>query len=649
MSLLLGAAATGCVESNDPSESDGDADLQAENVTEAQSALATCVTIQRGGTGNIEDTMLSADYPGWATGDQPSLYTGKSGGGGMNRSLIKADLSAIPAGAVITSATLSLSASWTDANNLVSVYPVLNAWSEATANASNFDAASGIGASAVASFAAGNGGTKSVDITGLVSQWVNGGLANNGVALQEPLANSHLFWSSETSMKPSLTVCYEPPPAGPYVWSKNGYHSLLAAGAAGELVGAGSFYGTVDFGAGPMSSTKTIGQYVSSTQDIYVAKYGPTGSILWSKKFGDEYIINPDNARDQNAQALTTDAAGNIYVTGTFKGVVVTASSPGYSETSFPGVYSLKLDPNGNPLFSSGHYAYGWGTTVRSVAADNLGGMVVYGDCVTAIAVGAYCEGGTFIYKDATAPGAKAWSRGCYPVTPYTSGKFNAMGVDTSGAAIMGATFTQAIQGGVDCSSYHSAPVPLNDAVDMIFVKHDNAGNLAWVKQFPVTGGAGVDQIVSDANNNLFLSIQVSTGTLTMGATTLGVGNHIVKVDPDFNVLWTGSLSGASMRKLAVLPSGDLAVSGLFSGSIDFGAGAVPGYGSSDYFLTKLHADGTLSGWGLTIGGAGGDTDMAMAVDGLGGMVLRGSLANSATFNFGQGLVGPNFLARVAP
>lgn len=638
--LVLGAAAAGCVEPADPDES------ESEPVGSASSALATCVTIQRGGTGNIADTFLSADYPGWATGAESSLYSGKSSGGGTNRSLLRADLSSIPAGSTITSATLSLAASWTEANNLVGVYPVLAPWSESTTTAANFDAATGIGATAAGSFAAGNGGTKTVDITALAAQWVNGSLPNNGVALQEPSVNGHLFWSSETSMKPSLTVCYEPPPAGPYMWSKSFYHAAIAADSAGDTIGVGGFYGTVDFGAGPITSTYTTGQYVYPTQDIYVVKYGPTGNALWSKRFGDEYIINPDGARDQGAQAVATDAAGNVYVSGTFKGVVANAYSPGYSETSFPGVYTLKLDASGNHVFSTGHYAYGWGTAVRRVAADSQGGMYVFGDC--SVALGGYCENGSFLFKDPTAGGA-GWSHGCRPTNFGSYGRFSAMTVDGSGAAIMSAVYSQANQGSVDCGNGGVAqPVALEHAQDLLLVKHDGAGNLAWIKQFPVTGSAYVTDLVAGADNNVFMSVYVS-GSLTMGATTFGSGDFVVKLDPDMNVVWSTSLSGASTRKLDLLPGGKIALAGLFVNSINFGAGPVSGYGGNDLFVSKLNADGTPTGWGLTIGGPANDNEILMATDGLGGVALRGYLNNNATFDFGQGPKGPSFVARVAP
>ena len=48
---------------------------------------------------------------------------------------------------------------------------------------------------------------------------------------------------------------------------------------SGNTIVAGSFWGTVDFGGGALTS--------AGAQDIFVAKFDPDGLHLWSKRFGD--------------------------------------------------------------------------------------------------------------------------------------------------------------------------------------------------------------------------------------------------------------------------------------------------------------------------------------------------------------------------
>jgi hypothetical protein len=85
--------------------------------------------------------------------------------------------------------------------------------------------------------------------------------------------------------------------AGDLLWKKttgDGTDQQLyamAVDAAGDIVVAGDFTGTIDFGAGALTS--------AGAADVYVAKLDPSGNALWSKRAGD--------ALPQNAHALATD------------------------------------------------------------------------------------------------------------------------------------------------------------------------------------------------------------------------------------------------------------------------------------------------------------------------------------------------------
>jgi len=62
------------------------------------------------------------------------------------------------------------------------------------------------------------------------------------------------------------------------------------------------FIGTVDFGGGNLVS--------AGGWDIFVAKYDPAGTHLWSQRFGD--------TEDDHGESVATDASGNVFVTGDF-------------------------------------------------------------------------------------------------------------------------------------------------------------------------------------------------------------------------------------------------------------------------------------------------------------------------------------------
>ncbi|MBI4705981.1 MAG: SBBP repeat-containing protein [Deltaproteobacteria bacterium] len=103
---------------------------------------------------------------------------------------------------------------------------------------------------------------------------------------------------------------------GKHLWSKRfGAIALgrsIAVDAAGDAVLTGYFDGTVDFGGGALVSA---GPY-----DIFVAKLGPDGKHLWSRRFGD--------ASDQVGWSIAADASGNALVTGWFDGTVDFGGGP---------------------------------------------------------------------------------------------------------------------------------------------------------------------------------------------------------------------------------------------------------------------------------------------------------------------------------
>ncbi len=121
----------------------------------------------------------------------------------------------------------------------------------------------------------------------------------------------------------------------------------MATDAAGNLIACGYFNGTIDLGGGPMTSAGGV--------DIYVAKFSPTGTLLWSKRFGD--------SANQGTRGLAVDASGNLLITGSFVGTVnfggATLTSAGGAD-----VYVVKLDPNGNHIWSKR-----FGDTLNQVGA----------------------------------------------------------------------------------------------------------------------------------------------------------------------------------------------------------------------------------------------------------------------------------------
>ena len=154
---------------------------------------------------------------------------------------------------------------------------------------------------------------------------------------------------------------------GAHVWSKrfgdsdpqNAYD--VAVDVSGNVIVAGFFLGPVDFGGGPLTSA---GGY-----DIFVAKFGPGGNHIWSRRFG--------NASDQFARSVAVDASGNVIVTGYFYGTVDfgcgVLTCAGLSD-----VFVAEFGPGGDCIWSKRFGDVG-DQAGYAVAADASGNAIVAG------------------------------------------------------------------------------------------------------------------------------------------------------------------------------------------------------------------------------------------------------------------------------
>ncbi len=100
--------------------------------------------------------------------------------------------------------------------------------------------------------------------------------------------------------------------AGTPLWSTsfsgpgNEMPSGLAVDSNGNVTVTGGFNYTINIGGDVLTSA------TSGSSDVFVAKYSPSGSRLWSNRFG-----GPSN---DSSDALAVDRSGSAIVTGTFSG-----------------------------------------------------------------------------------------------------------------------------------------------------------------------------------------------------------------------------------------------------------------------------------------------------------------------------------------
>jgi hypothetical protein len=155
---------------------------------------------------------------------------------------------------------------------------------------------------------------------------------------------------------------------GRHLWS-HGFAGRLyqeapgvAVDASGNVIIAGHFYDTIDFGGGPLAS--------AGYDDIFAAKLNSKGALVWSKRFGDE--------NDQWEEAIAVDGSGNVVITGLCNGAFDAGGGPP-AEASDCGLYILKLRPDGTYMRSK---CFGLKNSLQmpqSAAVDASGNVVIVG------------------------------------------------------------------------------------------------------------------------------------------------------------------------------------------------------------------------------------------------------------------------------
>jgi hypothetical protein len=369
--------------------------------------------------------------------------------------------------------------------------------------------------------------------------------------------------------------------------------SSISVDADDNIIVGGIFKETSDFDPGPNTFNLTS----QGGHDMFVTKLNASGDFLWAVSFG-----NDDASGDgDRGVSVDTDASGNVYCTGSFKGTVdFNPGSSTYELTSVGSsdIFVLKLSPTGDLIW------------VKQIAAKSSD----FERTITIDPLGNVCLTGSFIGTVDFDPGVNSF----------------------------------------DLSSAGSGPFPTINYLDAFVCKLDSDGEFLWAKAL---GGLSDDEgtsIITDNVGNIYTtgyflySADFDPSTAVYELTSAGYRSpFICKLDASGNLVWAknfatqGSSATGTPSSIFVDVLGNVYTTGVFSGMIDFDPGTgtlvlddAGSFSGSDAFVTKLDPSGNLE-WAKQLGGNDDEEGYSILVDALGDVYTVGMYQADADFDPG--------------
>ncbi len=313
---------------------------------------------------------------------------------------------------------------------------------------------------------------------------------------------------------------------------------------------------------------------MGSDTDYGTVKYDLNGNFQWVA-----YYNGPGIGADQS-KAITTDAAGNVYVTG--------ASTRGTADKNYA---TVKYDKNGVQQWAQVFNGTGnKDDEGRAIAVDGSGNVYVTGVTV-----------GTALNND------------------ITTIKYNSAGVQqwasvfngTANNADEGKDLVVDAAGNVYVTGYSTGSTTLYDCVT---IKYNASGAQQWAKTFNGTGNSYDDAsaIALDPSNNIYITGYTDNGT--------DQDYVIIKYDGSGNQLWKSVYNGTGN-------AGDYARALVCDANAAYVTGRSQGLSSNyDFATVKFASSGGAQQWASRYNGAanGLDDGKSLAIDAAGNVFVTG-------------------------
>jgi hypothetical protein len=393
-----------------------------------------------------------------------------------------------------------------------------------------------------------------------------------------------------------------------------------AGGWAGKQGGA-STDGTYDMATDTAGNVYAVGFFNGSMvvdgvavgsaggSDAFVAKYSPSGSLLWIRRDG--------GSGDESAISVSVDASGNVLVGGRFTGV---ASMGGSSLVSAGGtdIYVAKYTSAGSHVWSR-RYGSSLNDVAQGVATDTAGNTVVTGYFSGTVDFGARTcsvpfstDQDVFLLKLSSA-GVPVWV-GCFANTAAEIGQ--GVATDASNNVFLAGWFN----GRLDLGGGYLQSSGI--AQDAFVAKFSSTGAHVWSRRAGATGNDVAYDVVADSAGNVTVA-GVFEGAVSFGGPTLSSNagsddGFLVQYSSTGTHRWSRAIGGPEndeVASLAVDASQRVVVVGAFRESMSLGGVSLSSAGQRDVYVARYTSSGTVD-WAGRAGGVSDDRGLAAAARG---------------------------------
>jgi hypothetical protein len=411
----------------------------------------------------------------------------------------------------------------------------------------------------------------------------------------------------------------------------------VAVGAAGNFNLGGTIAGSVDFGGGALNAVGS---------DLFLAKFSPTGSHIYSQNYG--FTNNQFGlalAVDTNTTNPTYGdvSLGGWYQTSvTFGATVWSGIGGGLGDIQF-----AHFTPVGDPVWSkaTGSNAATAIEAVHAVAIDPAGDTITTGSfdgpmMLDGASLNAQGNGDLFLFKHGAA-GAKKFLLTYGDVAAQLG---TGLGVDSIGNIYVT---------GDNSGTLNFGGAPLVSATgdeDVFLTKLDPNGTELWGFEYGDSSTQGAPDIAVLPNDQIAL-VGEFVGSITFGTTKLTAAGanpsnrdiFVVKLDGGGNVLWAKSFGDGSDQynaHVALDANGNVLVICTGTGKMDFGGGplvsAGGGVSGPDVFVAKLKGTDGSYVWATSFGDSHDQGALSIGSAGGDDVIFTASFDGTVTFGGGQ-------------